>query len=356
MFCSKKMKVIAGIAFVLSQTLSVFAADPFAEYNVSDSDIAEYFFYEEDSAIELASVDGTLTEVKNAEDGEDIPYSEFRGFTNSDVSMVYYPSQFSTADTKEGRFELGGQLFAFTTDPADDIAFDSKWYSFDADGAKYLLTLAKTAAEEEQLYAYVIYDITDTDDIKLYYKKTLSQSGEPIVGNYKGQPVFVVVQEGDLSPYVAEAYGFTETGIQKVSDDFYAFDWSSESIIRAAKRTSPNDYADDDYIETIGTITDKEDNSYLFVFDRHLNKGHTKAKNSLLVFFGQRLLGYYPTINKVPVIAAAEAEEGEEATTEGSTILFWPNVPEEEGNAVDFADGLPRSIYVMEDSHNFVQY
>ena len=110
MFCSKKMKVIAGIAFVLSQTLSVFAADPFAEYNVSDSDIAEYFFYEDDSAIELASVDGTLTEVKNAEDGEDIPYSEFRGFTNSDVSMVYYPSQFSTADTKEGRFELGQEV------------------------------------------------------------------------------------------------------------------------------------------------------------------------------------------------------------------------------------------------------
>ena len=58
----------------------------------------------------------------------------------------------------------------------------------------------------------------------------------------------------------------------------------------------------------------------------------------------------------IPVIASAEAEEGEEASTEGSTILFWPKVPEEEGNAVDFADGLPRSIYVMEDSHNFVQY
>ena len=355
MFCSKKMKVIAVIAFVLSQTLSVFAADPFAEYNVSDSDIAEYFFYEEDSAIELASVDGTLTEVKTVEDGEDLPYSEYRAFTNSDVSMVYYPSAFSTADTKEGRLELADQLFAFTTDPADDIAYDSKWYSFDADGAKYLLTLAKTAAEDP-VYAYVIFDITNTDEVKLYYKKTLSQSGDPIVGKYKGEPVFVVVQEGELSPYVAEAYGFTETGIQKVSEDYYAFDWSSDSIIRAAKRANPNNYADDDYIETIGTITDKEDNTYLFVFDRHLNKGHTRATNSLLVFYGQRLLGYYPTINKIPVIASVEAKEGEEPSTEGSTILFWPKVSEEEGNAVDFADGLPRSIYVMEDSHNFVQY
>ena len=59
MFCSKKMKVIAGIAFVLSQTLSVFAADPFAEYDVSESDIANYFFYEEGSNIELIGVDGT---------------------------------------------------------------------------------------------------------------------------------------------------------------------------------------------------------------------------------------------------------------------------------------------------------
>ena len=130
MFCSKKVKVIAGIAFVLSQALSVFAADPFADYNVSESDIANYFFYEEGSNIELTKVDGNLTEVKAVSEADGVPYTEYRAFTNPDISMTYYPATYSTAETKEGRLGLGGQLFAFTNNEADDFAFDSSWWTF----------------------------------------------------------------------------------------------------------------------------------------------------------------------------------------------------------------------------------
>ena len=374
MFCSKKVKVIAGIAFVLSQALSVFAADPFADYNVSESDIANYFFYEEGSNIELTKVDGNLTEVKAVSEADGVPYTEYRAFTNPDISMTYYPAAYSTAETKEGRLGLGGQLFAFTNNEADDFAFDSSWWTFTSGEKSYLGTLAKTADEDPLLYAYVLFDVTDTENVKLYYKKTLSQSGSPLVGKVDDDTVFIVTQPGSLSPYVAEAYRFTDTGIEKQGEDYYAFDWSEASILAAAKRTNPDEFNSADYMEVIGTLKDEENHSYLFVFNRHPNKGITKVQNRLLVYYGQRLLGYYPTINQVPVIGSgeeveetadkaedkpAEVKEVSEApaeTEENGAILRFPKATEEEGNVVDFSKGIPKVIYVLDSAHVFKQF
>jgi len=386
MFCSKKVKVIAGIAFVLSQTLSVFAADPFAEYNVSESDIANYFFYEEGSNIELTSVDGTLTEVKTVSEADGIPYTEYRAFTNADISMTYYPAAFSTAETKEGRLGLGNQLFAFTNNEADDFAYEAAWWTFTADEKSYLGTLAKTADEDPMAYAYVIFDVTDAENVKLYYKKTISQSGSPLIGKVDGEAVFIVTQTGVLSPYVSEAYHFTDTGIEKQGTDYYAFDWSENSILAAAKRTNPEDFNGSDYLEVVGTLKDEENHSYLFVFNRHPNRDITKVQNRLLVYYGQRLLGYYPTINQVPVIESGEeveetadapktdsakkeeakkteattevAEENADAAEEenNASLLKFPKATEEEGNVVDFSKGIPKVIYVLDSAHVFKQF
>ena len=376
MFCSKKMKVIAGIAFVLSQTLSVFAADPFADYNVSESDIANYFFYEEGSNIELIGVDGTLTDVKTVSEGDGIPYTEYRAFTNADISMTYYPAAYSTAETKEGRLGLGSQLFAFTNSEADDFAYDSSWFTFTEDGKSYLGTLAKLTGDDPLAYAYVIFDVTDKESVKLSYKKTLSQTGTPLIGKVDGKPVFIVTQTGSVSPYVSEAYGFTETGIEKSGDDFFAFDWSSDALLASAKRTNPDEFNDNDYMELVGTIKDEDNHSYLFVYNRHPNRDITRVQNRLLVYYGQRLLGYYPTINQVPVIgdgekveetadsATSEAEsetakaEAKDAETkeEETTLLRFPKASEEEGNVVDFSKGLPKVIYVLDSAHVFKQF
>ncbi|MBR6079985.1 MAG: hypothetical protein IKP60_07510 [Treponema sp.] len=380
MFCSKKVKVIAGIAFVLSQALSVFAADPFADYNVSEGDIANYFFYEEGSKIEVTNVDGNLTEVKTVTEADGIPYTEYRAFTNSDISMTYYPAAFSTAETKEGRLGLGSQLFAFTNNEADDFAYDSSWWTFSADGKSYLGTLAKLADEDPLTYAYVIFDVTDQENVKLYYKKTLSQSGTPLVGTVDGDTAFIVTQTGSLSPYVSEAYRFTDSGIEKQGNDFFAFDWSADSILASAKRTNPDEFNGYDYLEVIGTLKDEENHSYLFVYNRHPNRDITKVQNRLLVYYGQRLLGYYPTINQVPVIgngekveetadapnedsaeetAPAEVEETTEETTaeeEETSILRFPKATEEEGNFVDFSKGIPKVIYVLDSAHVFKQF
>ena len=370
------MKVIAGIAFVLSQTLSVFAADPFADYNVSESDIANYFFYEEGSNIELIGVDGTLTDVKTVSEGDGIPYTEYRAFTNADISMTYYPAAYSTAETKEGRLGLGSQLFAFTNSEADDFAYDSSWFTFTEDGKSYLGTLAKLTGDDPLAYAYVIFDVTDKESVKLSYKKTLSQSGTPLIGKVDGKPVFIVTQTGSVSPYVSEAYGFTETGIEKNGDDFFAFDWSSDALLASAKRTNPDEFNDNDYMELVGTIKDEDNHSYLFVYNRHPNRDITRVQNRLLVYYGQRLLGYYPTINQVPVIgdgekveetadsATSEAEaetakaEAKDAETkeEETTLLRFPKASEEEGNVVDFSKGLPKVIYVLDSAHVFKQF
>lgn len=369
MFCSKKVKVIAGIAFVLSQTLSVFAADPFADYNVSESDIANYFFYKEGSNVELTSVDGSLTEVKSVSEADEIPYTEYRAFTNADVSMTYYPAALSTAETKEGRLGLGSQLFAFTNDEADDIAYDSAWWTFTAGEKTYLGTLAKTANEDPLAYAYVIFDVTDVENVKLYYKKTLSQSGQPMVGNVNGEAVFIVTQVGTVSPYVAEAYHFTDTGIEKQGSDLFAFDWSEKTILKSAKRTNPDEFNSYDYMEIIGTLKDSDNHSYLFVYNRHPNRDITKVQNRVLVYYGQRLLGYYPTINQVPVIgsgetveevadeanedAAAQVVAEEAAEEEADSLLRFPKATEEEGNVVDFSQGVPKVIYVLDSAHVF---
>ncbi len=374
MFCSKKVKVIAGIAFVLSQTLSVFAADPFADYNVSESDIANYFFYEEGSNVELTSVDGTLTDVKTVSEADGIPYTEYRAFTNSDISMSYYPAALSTAETKEGRLGLGNQLFAFTNNESDDFAYDSAWWTFSAGEKKYLGTLAKLANEDPLTYAYVIFDVTDAENVKLYFKKTLSQSGNPMVGTIDGESVFIVTQPGSVSPYVAEAYHFTDTGIEKQGSDLFAFDWSEATILSAAKRTNPNEFNNYDYMEIVGNLKDDENHSYLFIFNRHPNRDITKVQNRLLVYYGQRLLGYYPTINQVPVIGSGEAVEevADEAGAEdaavaevaeksdeaekSSALLRFPKATEEEGNVVDFSQGIPKVIYVLDSAHVFKQF
>ncbi len=375
MFCSKKVKVIAGIAFVLSQTLSVFAADPYVDYNVSESDIANYFFYEEGSNVELTSVEGNLTEVKTVEDS-DVPYTEYRTFTNADVSMTYYPAAFSTAETKEGRLGLGSQLFAFTNSEDDDFAYDSEWWTCTSNDKTYLGTLAKIAAEEPLAYAYVIFDVTDAENVKLYYKKTLSQSGTPLVGKVDGETVFIVTQPGSVSPYVSEAYRFTESGIEKQGSDIFAFDWSEKTILKSVMRTNPDEFNSNDYMEVVGTLKDKDNHSYLFVFNRHPNRNITKVQNRLLVFYGQRLLGYYPTINQVPVINGAKVEEvadtaedapeaaveatesqvaEESAEEESSSILKFPKAKAEEGNEVDFTNGIPKVIYVLDSAHVFKQ-
>ncbi len=370
MFCSKKVKVIASVAFVLSQTLSVFAADPFAEYNVTDNDIANYFFYEEGSNIELTSVPGALTEVKEVTEEDNIPYSEYRTFSNADISMSYYPVEFSTAETKEGRLGLGSQLFSFTNSASDDIDYNAEWWTFTSNDKTYLGTLAKIADEEPLVYAYVIFDVTNPEAVKLYYKKTLSSSGQPIVGLVDGEPVFIVTQPGSVSPYVSEAYHFTESGIEKQSSDVFAFDWSPKTILASARRTNPNDFNAYDYMEIIGTVTDEDNHNYLFVFNRHPNKDITKVENRLLVYYGQRLLGYYPAINQVPVIddgieaeadtkdskkeekAAAEVtEDAEEKDT--ATLLKFPKASEEEGNVIDFSKGIPMVVYALGSAHVF---
>lgn len=376
MFCSKKVKVIASVAFVLSQTLSVFAADPFAEYNVTDNDIANYFFYEEGSNIELTSVPGALTEVKEVAEDEDVPYSEYRTFSNADISMSYYPVAFSTAETKEGRLGLGSQLFSFTNSASDDIDYNAEWWTFTSNDKTYLGTLAKIADEEPLVYAYVIFDVTNQDAVKLYYKKTLSASGQPIVGLVDGEPVFIVTQPGSVSPYVSEAYHFTESGIEKQSDDVFAFDWSPDTILASARRTNPNDFNAYDYMEIVGSLADEENHNYLFVFNRHPNKNLTKVENRLLVYYGQRLLGYYPAINQVPVIddgeaveektdtkakkdskpevktKAAEAKEVSEESA-ASSLLKFPKASEEDGNVIDFSQGIPMVVYALGSAHVF---
>ncbi|MBO5607877.1 MAG: hypothetical protein J5930_08285 [Treponema sp.] len=364
MFCSKKVKVIASIAFVLSQTLSVFAADPFADNNVTEDDIKAYFFTEETAAVELTPVTGALSEVKTPEDGEDIPYSEYRAFSNSDVSLTYYPAAFSAEDSTEGRLGLGNQLFAFTNNKADDFAYDSSWWTFKSGDKSYLGTLAKTADEDPLVYAYVIFDVTDSENVKLYYKKTLSQSGEPVIGNRDGETVFVVTQAGTISDYVAEPYHFTDTGIEKAGEDVFAFNFNEKSIRKSAMRSYPDSFNKNDYMKVVGTLKDGENNSYLFVYNRHPNRGITKVENRLLVYQGQKLIGYYPTINKEPVLydpaleAEAEAENAEVAEaaetteTENSVpVLKFKKVSDEDGNTIDVSKGLPEVIYVLGDSH-----